>query len=128
MKIQSTNINFQMALYMPSCEEAAKILGERAARKAELARPKLEKLAENRDVFLKPIADKDGNIAFGYYEIFVENLKNLDKNNKNNFLSKFQIKNFLQKSNAINREFVYFDNLSERLVLNVEKQIEKLKK
>jgi len=50
----SNNINFGMALYMPTYKKISKQFGVNIANEIELARPALTKLAQDVDIFVKP--------------------------------------------------------------------------
>ena len=48
-------------LYMPTKEENTKKVGEYFANELEKARPTLEKMAEETDIFVKPEKSSDSN-------------------------------------------------------------------
>lgn len=53
LKNISDNTNFGMALYMPSSKKITKKFGKNIAKEIELARPKLNKIAKNVDIFVR---------------------------------------------------------------------------
>ena len=52
--IVTNNVNFGMALYMPTYKKFSKQFGVNIANEIELVRPALTKLAQDVDIFVKP--------------------------------------------------------------------------
>lgn len=115
MKIQQTNPSFQ-ALHMAPLCVSTKELGIKAAMKAEKARNDLTKLAQDVDIFIRPVADKNENIAFGFFHIEVKPLNNIEtqKGLFDKIKEKLGIKN--KKDIAKHRVFVYHPDLAEKII------------
>ena len=126
MKIQQTSETFK-ALHMPPLCVSTKVLGVKASMKAEKARNELTKLAQDVDIFIKPVADENKNIAFGFFHIDVKPINYIEA--KKGFLDKIKEKLGLGNKTDIakHRVFVYHPDLDEKLVQKTEALITELK-
>ena len=114
MKIFTTSQTFRMALYMPTEQEIASVIGERPAKRAEGARARLTEMAKNVDIYIKPVGDGQERTELGYLYIDVRNLNAPEK--KPSFFSRlFNIKPTPEKLQKY-REIVYHEDLADRLV------------
>ena len=58
-----SNSNFGMALFMPEKEAMARKIGEKPATQLEFARPSLETLADDVDIKVSPIKNKNPKLC-----------------------------------------------------------------
>lgn len=63
------NQNFGMALYMPKASKISKAIGKNFANEAEIARPQLQKLAEDVDLYVD--IRKSNKLAYQGFDLCV---------------------------------------------------------